>query len=82
MNSQPLDNFAMTHYTSVPTHFSCVQLRDTQVMVDPGFPRGANSRTWGCQPIIWAILPENYMKMKDIKLRDGVAKDESMCTVF
>ena len=33
-------------------------------------------------PIIWAIFPENYMKMKEIGLRDGVAKDESMYTVF
>ena len=82
MNSQPLDNFAMTHYTSVPTHFSCVQLRDTQVMVDPGFPRGPNPQTCGRQPITKAILPENYMKMKEIRLRDGAAKDESMCTVF
>ena len=41
-------------------------------MEDPGFPRGdANSKDWGCLRIIWPIIFQNCMKMKEIGLRGG-----------
>ena len=38
----------------------------------PVFPRGdANSKDWGCLRIIWPIIFQNCMKMKEIGLRGG-----------